>query len=274
MAKKSPVLKTLTGKQGPRSAKRSMEALKPIFRLSRLPFAGRLHPWLREEKTDMRWLPINEDIELPDNTPVPLELIYRFCEEASHRVIFDRCGCRISMQCKDYPIDIGCLLMGDSALESPPEVSREVGVEEAKEHVRRAVDAGLVPVVGKARLDNFLFGIKDRHRLLTVCLCCECCCITRFTRFAPLKRVEPLFPRLEGISIEVADECVGCGECVEHCYVEAIEIKDGRAVIGEFCRACGRCATVCPNGAVKVRIDDPDFMDKAYERIKSYVKFD
>jgi UDP-glucose 4-epimerase len=240
----------------------------------RIPGLKRVHPWLREDKSDARWLPINADILMPDDTPLPLALLERFIEEASHRVIIDYCGCRRGWNCKDYPVDIGCLMMGDSALEIKRFPGREVGVEEAKQHARRAVEAGLIPVVGKARVDNFIFDVKDRSRMLTTCFCCECCCITRFTRYAPLKSLEPLMPRLDGITMTVKEDCTGCGRCAEHCYIDAIEIAYGKSVIGDYCRACGRCATVCPEGAIEIRIDDPDFLEKTYARIRSYVKYD
>ncbi len=110
--------------------------------------------------------------------------------------------------------------------------------------------------------------------MLTVCFCCECCCIIRYTRHAPMKFVEPMFPRLDGITITVTDDCQGCGKCVDHCYMKAIEIVGDRAVMSEYCRACGRCATVCPNDAITVSIDDPDFIEKSYERIRAHVKLD
>jgi UDP-glucose 4-epimerase len=128
--------------------------------------------------------------------------------------------------------------------------------------------------VGKVRADNFIFDVKDRSRMLTTCFCCECCCVTRYTRYVPVKMLEPLQPRLEGIAIEVTDKCRGCGKCTEHCYIGAVEVRGGRAVIGELCRACGRCASVCPNDAITVRIDDPEFLEKAYASIRSYVKYD
>lgn len=254
--------------------RRGMDFLEMNFRLSRLPLLPRFHPWTREDKTDMRWLPINEDIVLPQDAPMPVDLLYRFIEEASHRAIYHECACRKGWECERYPVDIGCLLMGDSALEGPPGLFHEAGVEEARELADRAIEAGLVPVVGKARIDNFIFGIKDRGRLLTVCFCCECCCITRYTRHSPMRYVEPLFPRLDGISVTVTDDCRGCGTCAGRCYMKAIEIVDGRAAISEYCRACGRCAAACPNGAIVVSIDDPDFIEKSYERIRAHVKPD
>jgi len=240
-----------------------------------LPLINRWHPWLKEDKSDMRWLPINEDIRMQDNVPMPVELLDRFISEASHRVIFDDCGCRRSFRCKHYPVDIGCLLMGDSALESKRNWRfREVGVDEAREHVRRAVEAGLVPVVGKARVDNFIFGIKDRSRMLTVCFCCECCCVTRFTTFVPARYLEPVQPWLESVSIEFTDRCRGCGKCVECCYIGAIEVIEGKAVRSDICRACGRCAAVCPQKSIEIEISDPDFIEKTRDRIRSYVTYD
>jgi ferredoxin len=254
--------------------RRGMDFLEMNFVLSKIPLIPKFHPWTQEDKTDMRWLPINENIERPGDTPMPVNLLYRIIEEASFRAVYEECACRKGFECKHYPTDIGCLLMGDSAVEGPPGLFHEASVEEAKELTDKAVAAGLVPVVGKARIDNFIFGIKDRKRLVTVCFCCECCCITRYTRHAPMKLVEPIFPRLDGISIEVTDDCTGCGTCADHCYIKAIEIMGDRAYMNEYCRACGRCATFCPSEAIKVSIDDPEFIEKSYERIRSHVKFD
>ena len=253
---------------------RALNALGWGFGLSGLPPFAQLHPWMRPDKTNVRWLPINEDIEQPESAPLPPEILYRFIEEASHRVVYNNCVCREANTCEHYPINIGCLQMGDSAMDSPEAMRREVGVDEAKQYVKDAIAKGLVPVVGKVRIDNFIFGIKDRSRLLTVCFCCECCCITRFNKYAPAGYMDSIFPRLDSISIEVTDDCTGCGTCVEHCYIEAMKLVGDRAVIGDMCRACGRCASVCPSGAVRISIEDPQFLDHAYETIRSFVKYE
>lgn len=249
--------------------RRGIEFVQRVWSLSKLPLPSKLHPWTRPDKNDLRWLPINQELQTNGDTPVPLDLLLKFIEEASHRVVFDFCPCRYGEECKEYPVDIGCLLMGDSALESPASISHEATVEEARALALRAVEAGLVPVVGKAKVDNFIFGIRDRARLLTVCFCCECCCFLNCTRHIPLKTLDPMFPRLSGISLEVTDACRGCGKCVEHCYIRAIEVTDKKARIGDYCRACGRCANVCPNDAIEIRIDDPDFIEESYDRIRT-----
>ena len=50
----------------------------------------------------------------------------------------------------------------------------------------------------------------------------------------------------------IADECVGCETCVPVCPVEAITMKDGKAVIDQdTCTECGACVGECPTEAIK-----------------------
>ncbi len=44
--------------------------------------------------------------------------------------------------------------------------------------------------------------------------------------------------------------CDGCGTCAELCCVEAIEIVDGKAVVGPDCILCMACAAVCSQNAI------------------------
>ena len=43
------------------------------------------------------------------------------------------------------------------------------------------------------------------------------------------------------------DKCTGCGECVSSCPLDAIVIKDGKAVVDDSCAECGACVDACPN---------------------------
>ncbi len=257
----------------PARVRRCGQVIYGITRLSHIPGFG-LHPWFQPGRTDLRWLPVNEDIAMGDDMPMPVTILDRLIEEASHRMIYDFCGCRVGSGCEHYPLDLGCLMMGDSAAGANPGFCREVDAAEAKGFARKAVGLGLVPVVGKARIDNSIFGIKDTGRLLTVCFCCDCCCLTRFWRHSPLELLDRMMAPLEGVLVEVTDGCTGCGTCVEKCYMKAIEIVDGKAALGVYCRGCGRCASVCPNDAIRVALTDPDYVDKAIARIRSYVTYD
>lgn len=253
--------------------KKGWNSMELLFETTRLPLVTRIHPWFREDRNDARWLPINENLEVPESVPLPLALLDRFLEESSHRVIVDTCPCRTFEGCKKYPLDIGCIFAGESADMKGllPLISRRASVEEAKAHARKAVEAGLVPAVGKVRLDNSLIRVKDCGKMLTICFCCECCCVTSFFKHLPIEALDPIFPRLDGVVMEVTDDCNGCGKCAKSCFIEAISVPYNKAQISQYCRACGRCASICPKDAINMRIEDPDYLDKAYERICKYV---
>jgi len=60
-----------------------------------------------------------------------------------------------------------------------------------------------------------------------------------------------------GISpIVYVRKCTGCGECVKACPVNAISLKNKKAVIdGSICIGCATCIAVCPFAAIDVQWD-------------------
>ena len=77
---------------------------------------------------------------------------------------------------------------------------------------------------------------------------------------------------MEGVHVEVTDACVGCGTCTDGvCFVDAIALVDGKAVISDECRGCGRCVEVCPESAIKMTIDNSKFVEISIERVSSVV---
>lgn len=49
-----------------------------------------------------------------------------------------------------------------------------------------------------------------------------------------------------------ADECVGCGICVDACPNDVLEVSGGKVdVVNEdSCVGCGDCVEECPMGAI------------------------
>ncbi|MFP4444955.1 MAG: NAD-dependent epimerase/dehydratase family protein [Desulfosudaceae bacterium] len=258
-------------KSGPRT-RPTMEVLH-IFKLGKIPGLRRLIPWMNPAKNSITYLPVNQSLGEVSNEALPVQVLHDFIEQASIHVIMDKCGCRLGRQCENYTHDIGCLFMGDSALKIPHGVSRRVTREQAHAHVERAIDAGLVPMTGKVRVDNFIFLTPDRSQLLSVCFCCPCCCMMTAFRHMPGDYLDGLMPAVEGVRVEVLDNCVGCGTCLDACGFGAIQIVDGRAVHDDHCRGCGRCVTYCPHEAVTIRIDNPHAVDDVKKRIEAYVEF-
>ncbi len=55
-----------------------------------------------------------------------------------------------------------------------------------------------------------------------------------------------------GIPAIKEEKCIGCGKCVRFCPFDAIETKNGKAVITkESCRGCMRCVMSCPTEAIR-----------------------
>jgi len=50
------------------------------------------------------------------------------------------------------------------------------------------------------------------------------------------------------------EECITCGDCLNACAHDAIELDSGKAVLdAERCVGCGRCITSCASKAIKVQ---------------------
>lgn len=47
-----------------------------------------------------------------------------------------------------------------------------------------------------------------------------------------------------------ADECTGCGVCVDVCPVEAISLDDTAEIDQDVCVECGACVGECPVEAI------------------------
>ncbi len=245
-----------------------------VFKIdSKLPWIREKFPWTDRKKSSMSYLPINENIKT-ESEVVPKDILIEIIESASHHVIMSKCACRTGKQCENHTEDIGCMFMGESALDMPSTLLRRVTKEEAVAHALKAIDDKLIPMIGKVRFDNDAYLIRDREQLLSLCFCCSCCCMMRGFRYLPAEHMDNLMTPLEGVKVEVSEDCIGCGVCEEHCGFDAISIHDGASIHGDKCRQCGRCVHYCPNDAMTVSIENPNLKDALVGRLKSYVDWE
>ena len=214
---------------------------------------------------------IDHPLVQSEETVLPSQVVAHFIEQAEHRWIMDKCICRDSEQCEDYPIDLGCLFLGEAVLQINPKLGRLVTKEEALAHLERAREAGLVHLIGRNRIDSVWLGATPHDKLLTICNCCPCCCLWRVLPNLP-PDISGTVTRMPGVTVTVTDHCVGCGTCTRGvCFVGAIQLVDGRASVGDACRGCGRCVEACPQHAIELRVENTAFVEQSIARIAPLV---
>ncbi len=249
-------------------------------RLTRYPVLGRVVDHLLFEGDDILYLPKDRVIPIDEtvsssehgSVAVPSQVLEHFIREADFHWRMDFCICRDSNGCMDYPVDLGCLFLGEAARGINPKFGRPVTMDEALEHAARCRELGLVHLIGRNKLDSVWLNVGPEGRLLTVCNCCPCCCLWKVLPVID-RRISRKVTKMQGISVHVTDRCVGCGTCTHDvCFVNAIRLEGEQAVIDpDSCRGCGRCVDVCPKQAIVVNVSETDYIEQTIRRISRVV---
>jgi ferredoxin len=251
--------------------------IKLIAKLTRIPILRKIFDLLLFEGDNLIYLTkdkvisINQEVEKQVNMVLPSKVLEHFIEKANYHWVMNFCICRESMQCKNYPIELGCLFLGEAVLGINPQLGRRVTKEEALEHLRKCKEAGLVHMIGRNLLDKQWLGVNPGHKLLSICNCDSCCCLWRISSIISPK-IGSKVQRMPGVSLKVTENCIGCGNCMQGiCFVDAIHMINNRARISEECKGCGRCVEICPQNAIELVIDDKEFVKKTIEQIEKIV---
>ncbi len=248
-----------------------------IAKLTNLPIIGKIFDKIMFEGDDITYLTqdkvinVNKAINKQDDLVLPSQVLEYFVKKANYHWVMDFCICRSSMECKDYPIELGCLFLGEATLGINPQLGKQVSKEEALDHLKKCQEAGLVHMIGRNLLDRQWLGVDPGDKLMSICNCCPCCCLWRV---APIINPEigSKVHKMPGVEVKVGDKCIGCGTCTEGvCFVDAIHLIGERAVINKECRGCGRCVDVCPQNAIELTINDNEYVNKTIKLLESLV---
>lgn len=257
-----------------------VKSFSQIFTLAKLtntPVIGKLIDYALFNNDNIMYLPQNQVVPIGkslkpiDQLPVPSQVVEHFILETNFHWIMNSCICRRASGCRDYPVDLGCLFLGKAAMGINPKLGRRVEAQEALEHVARCRAEGLVHLIGRNKLDAAWLNVRPGNRLLTICNCCPCCCLWRILPVITPDIGHKVTP-MPGISVSVTDRCLGCGACTEDvCFVNAIRLEGNQAIVQPDCRGCGRCVNVCPNNAIELTIQNPEYVGAAIDRISKAV---
>ena len=202
-----------------------------------------------------------------ESTILPSAVVKDVLSKTDDIFIMDFCLCRKSSKCKDYPVDMGCVFLGNGIHRIPREYGHVATYEEASEYIDRCGDLGLVHIIGRNKLDSIWLNTGKGNDLITICNCCPCCCLWNMVRDIS-DEISSAFRRMESVEVAVdGSRCVGCGICTETCFTRALSVAEGKCRIDQAkCRGCGRCADICPKDAITLGFD-PSVTDKEVKRI-------
>ena len=184
---------------------------------------------------------ITVEKELPQGTQIfPFEKITELVERETYFAAA-KCYCRHHAYLVDKPCQVkgvpeySCLMFGKTAEYIVDRgFGKQISKKEAYDILEATEKAGLVHDTGNF-IDSAIF----------ICNCCGCCCgflksLKWFNSSAMLS-----FSNFK-VQADV-EECVGCGDCIERCQMEALSLVDEVISIDESrCIGCGNCTTVCP----------------------------
>jgi len=219
---------------------------------------------------DSKLIQVEEEAPGQESMVLPSDVFEYFIEKSSYRAIMNFCACRDAEKCENHSSDLGCVFLGEGARDLHPDFCRSATKDEVREILHRYQEEDLMPVIGRLKIDAMLFDIKDHKKFLTICGCCTCCCVTRIMPHVS-EEMNSLFKRMPGIEVQVNDNCVGCGKCLDVCLYEGIKLNGENAETNGMCRACGRCTRVCPNDSIKIKITDDTFVQQTIDMMTPLV---
>ena len=214
-----------------------------------------------ERQTGTIIMPLNVDLtDAAEKAVLPLDMIKESLKRVGYIAGMDRCLCRDANDCVDFPHDLGCLFLGETAkIVVKHKLGRQFTYEEACARVDEAAEAGLIGQAVWIEVEQMLWGVPNdlMDRFLEICFCCPCCCITlRLARNVTDKERHRCHPA-GWTAVADTTKCEGCGDCLHGpngCPVEALSLSgNGTIQIDqEKCVGCGICQARC-NHDVKSR---------------------
>ncbi len=197
--------------------------------------------WSEMETKQLRVIPVSESVS-SEVSVMPYEEAEEIIKSQS-KIVVAPCICRkeqkmVGEGC-DNPME-ACFSFGVAASYYEDNgLGRAVSTEEALELMHKGLDAGLV------------LQPSNSQKSINICMCCGCCCqILKNLKKMP----QPAAMIDSNYYAEVdGEQCVACGDCVERCHMEAIEIEDTAHIDLDRCIGCGVCIPACDYDALQLR---------------------
>ena len=171
--------------------------------------------WKDVKTKGLRAIPIEKTIEDPRRI-LPYEAVLKVLQDQD-RFAVAKCACRHRNNSDPNVPDCrheteNCLHFGkfaDYIIENG--LGREIDIEECREILDRAAEAGLVHAAS-----------NWQENVDTICNCCQCCCVY-FQAFHVLKHDGSMSHSSFEVHVN-PETCLGCGLCVKRCPMNALKL--------------------------------------------------
>ncbi|MCJ7657685.1 MAG: 4Fe-4S binding protein [Anaerolineales bacterium] len=186
-----------------------------------------------------RVVPINENVKV-DMEIKPYESATEIVNNMKSWGVVD-CLCRMQQEMVgdpcDHPKDV-CMVVNEipGVFDRSP-IIRNLTHEEALATLKKASDAGLVHSVS-----------NSKEGLWYICNCCTCSC--GILRAMAELGIANVVARSAFVLNVDEDLCMACGDCVEECQFDALELDFVSKVNKARCVGCGACVNVCLENAL------------------------
>jgi len=208
------------------------------------------------------YIPINQSLDLIEQEMLPKKVFSHFFSKASNIFLLNDCPCRRYDGCTEHDVSIGCMHLGDDSLKIVGKEARGrfVTQEEALDVLNRAIEDGLIPLLGRLKEEAMGLGFNDTGHFMSMCFCCECCCVNAkiLTYGSSGTKLTHNLTRMEGVTVKVDEDlCNGCELCIEACTWNSLKMVGDQARIDQDrCLGCGRCEEYCTVEAIGITIDN------------------
>ena len=183
-------------------------------------------------------------------TVVPFKAAKDIILKNPDSIALGECACRGASPTPCYPMDV-CLMVGDpmaSFLIDQNPKFRRITQEEAVAIIEAEHKRGHVHTA--------YFKKELGRRFYCACNCCSCCC-AGVRMWNILGGTIPILAP-SGYLAQIGDYCNGCGECLEYCPFNALNLDENSqaaTVDAVKCMGCGVCEDICPVGAITLERD-------------------
>jgi ferredoxin len=217
-----------------------------------------INPFFKRPHNEVTSVPMSIDVDLPKSVALPRTILEKLLSKIDDKFILDECICRVHNHVTTDDRRVGCIALGPAIKRMHPSHGRRATTAEAIAHVNHAGDLGLIANIAHTWIDSIAFWL-DFRQLMFICFCDDTNCIFRTHMKMRGPNLDQAFKKLPGVTVRVDPEkCDGCTVCVDNCFVSAIAMNDGKALIGNDCKGCGRCVEICPRDAITLKLEDED----------------